>query len=85
MQLHALLRVVWSGNWAVITPHGLLESVWKLIPKFKNFQQQDAEEFLVYLLDRLHAELTGSNSPKALIESTSIITDLFQGKLASQV
>jgi ubiquitin C-terminal hydrolase len=37
------------------------------------------------LLDRLHAELTGSNSPKALIETSSIITDLFQGKLVSQV
>lgn len=58
MQLHQLLRVLWSGQLSVVTPFSLQASVWKYVPKFKNFQQQDAQEFLVYLLERLHEELT---------------------------
>lgn len=57
MQLHTLLRVLWSGKWAVATPYALLESVWKFVPKFRNRQQQDAQEFLCYLFDRLQFEL----------------------------
>jgi ubiquitin carboxyl-terminal hydrolase 3 len=68
----------------------MLEAVWKFVPKFKNYQQQDAEEFLVYLLDRLHYELTvnpinGPLSQQALMKAKSIITDIFQGKLLSEV
>lgn len=40
MQLHALLRVLWSGKWAVVTPFALLEAIWKFVPRFKNYQQQ---------------------------------------------
>jgi len=58
MQLHTLLRVLWSGKWAVATPYALLEAVWKFVPKFRNRQQQDAQEFfLCYLFDRLQTEL----------------------------
>lgn len=57
MQLHTLLRVLWSGKWAVATPYALLEAVWKFVPKFRNRQQQDAQEFLCYLFDRLQVEL----------------------------
>jgi ubiquitin C-terminal hydrolase len=86
-QLHQLLRVLWSGKLAVVTPYSLQASVWKFVPKFNNYQQQDAQEFLVYLLERLHEELTQiPNSPfKTLSAPSSIITDIFQGKLQSSV
>ena len=62
MEVHSLLRVLWSGKWAVVTPCALLESVWKFVPKFRNRQQQDAQEFLCYLFDRLQLELSHANS-----------------------
>lgn len=62
MEVHSLLRVLWSGKWAVVTPCALLESVWKFVPKFRNRQQQDAQEFLCYLFDRLQFELQQANS-----------------------
>lgn len=61
MEVHSLLRVLWSGKWAVVTPFALLESVWKFVPKFRNRQQQDAQEFLCYLFDRLQLELQHAN------------------------
>jgi len=90
VQLHALLRVLWSGGWSVVTPWNLLEALWRFGPTFKNYPQQDAEEFLIYLLDRLHYELTVNSqkdffSPQEKIETNSIITDIFQGKLQSQL
>lgn len=63
MQLHTLLRVLWSGKWAVATPYALLEAVWKFVPKFRNRQQQDAQEFLCYLFDRLQFELQSNEKP----------------------
>lgn len=62
MEVHSLLRVLWSGKWAVVTPCALLESVWKFVPKFRNRQQQDAQEFLCYLFDRLQFELQQANN-----------------------
>eukprot|EP01125_Pyxidicula_operculata_P019858 TRINITY_DN721_c5_g1_i2.p1 TRINITY_DN721_c5_g1~~TRINITY_DN721_c5_g1_i2.p1 ORF type:complete len:473 (+),score=28.39 TRINITY_DN721_c5_g1_i2:39-1457(+) len=56
-EIHNLCRVLWSGNWAVVTPLGFLHALWKCIPKYRNHQQQDVQEFLIFLLDRLHFEL----------------------------
>jgi hypothetical protein len=46
MQIHQLFRVLWSGQWAVVTPVALLEALWNFVPKFRNHEQQDAQEFL---------------------------------------
>eukprot|EP01113_Clastostelium_recurvatum_P030470 TRINITY_DN3705_c0_g1_i2.p1 TRINITY_DN3705_c0_g1~~TRINITY_DN3705_c0_g1_i2.p1 ORF type:complete len:752 (-),score=192.83 TRINITY_DN3705_c0_g1_i2:16-2271(-) len=77
MQMHALLRVLWSGKWSVVTPFALLQALWKFVPRFRNYQQQDAQEFLCCLLDRLHTELNASVVP--------FINDTFQGKLLNEV
>ena len=42
-ELHNLLRVVWSGKWAVVTPYALLDALWRFVPRFRNYQQQDAQ------------------------------------------
>ena len=44
--MHALMRVMWSGKWALVTPHAVLNAVWRLIPAFHGYTQHDAQEFL---------------------------------------
>ena len=45
-EVHRLMRVMWSGKWAVVTPHAVLNAVWRLVPSFRGYSQQDAQEFL---------------------------------------
>jgi len=45
-ELSALLRVMWSGKWAVVSAHQMLSAVWNKMPFFKGYTQHDAQEFL---------------------------------------
>uniref|UniRef100_A0A1X7UZS1 ubiquitinyl hydrolase 1 n=1 Tax=Amphimedon queenslandica TaxID=400682 RepID=A0A1X7UZS1_AMPQE len=49
-EIHGLMRVMWSGKWAVVTPHTVLSAIWTHIPSFRGYCQQDAQEFLWYCL-----------------------------------
>ncbi|KAG5267882.1 hypothetical protein AALO_G00227010 [Alosa alosa] len=59
-ELHTLFQVMWSGKWALVSPFAMLHSVWQLIPAFRGYAQQDAQEFLCELLDKVQRELETS-------------------------
>lgn len=69
--LDSLFRVMWSGKWSVVTPHAVLEAVWKLVPSFRGYKQQDAQELLCELQDRIiqvnHAFLSRGTYYKLLL------------------
>eukprot|EP00050_Salpingoeca_kvevrii_P001474 m.170911 g.170911 ORF g.170911 m.170911 type:complete len:704 (-) comp10381_c0_seq2:42-2153(-) len=56
-ELEDVFRVMWSGKWSVLTPHSLLSTVWRIVPSFRGFQQQDAQELLLRLQDQLATEI----------------------------
>ncbi|XP_056355751.1 ubiquitin carboxyl-terminal hydrolase 3 isoform X1 [Oenanthe melanoleuca] len=53
------LCALWQGNQTAFSPESLFYVVWKIMPNFRGYQQQDAHEFMRYLLDHLHLELQG--------------------------
>lgn len=93
-EIHGLMRVMWSGKWAVVTPHTVLTAIWHHIPTFRGYCQQDAQEFLCELLDRLHSELLQcpsevtiniSHPSRDIVAAREIIPSLFQGTLSSTI
>lgn len=92
VELHNILRVLWSGKWLVVTPFALLDALWRFVPRFRGYVQQDAQEFYTYLLDRLNVELseamTRPNRPGVSASSPpnrSIVRDIFEGQFVSEV
>ncbi|CAH6873530.1 Usp3 [Phodopus roborovskii] len=53
------LCALWQGSQTAFSPESLFYVVWKIMPNFRGYQQQDAHEFMRYLLDHLHLELQG--------------------------
>ncbi|XP_061450917.1 ubiquitin carboxyl-terminal hydrolase 3 isoform X4 [Rhineura floridana] len=56
------LCALWQGSQTAFSPEPLFYVVWKIMPNFRGYQQQDAHEFMRYLLDHLHLELQGGFS-----------------------
>uniref|UniRef100_A0A2C9KV61 ubiquitinyl hydrolase 1 n=1 Tax=Biomphalaria glabrata TaxID=6526 RepID=A0A2C9KV61_BIOGL len=81
-ELHGLLRVLWSGKWAQVSPHGFLHAIWKYIPAFKGHLQHDAQEFLCELLDKVSQEI--EQLPQCT-STENIVDQSFRGEIISQV
>jgi ubiquitin C-terminal hydrolase len=62
-------------------PDHIKETIGLQAPRFATYDQQDAQEFLNYLLDEIHKELKEKNGS----ESSTIIEELFFGKIQSTV
>ncbi|XP_066109222.1 ubiquitin carboxyl-terminal hydrolase 44 [Saccopteryx bilineata] len=94
-ELHTLFQVMWSGKWTLVSPFAMLHSVWRLIPAFRGYAQQDAQEFLCELLDKIQHELetTGTRLPaliptsqrKLIKQVLNVVNNIFHGQLLSQV
>lgn len=78
-------------------PNWLFTAIWKLVPQYRGHRQHDAHEFLRYMLDRLHNELQiyvnqsiipamrNSTSGVSDTPKESIVTNIFDGTLQSEV
>jgi len=53
----SLLAGLWEGSERSIAPYDLRKVMIKLEPQFGGFQQHDCQEFLNFVLDRLHEDL----------------------------
>lgn len=81
-ELRALFHVLWSGKWTVVSPNTLLQAMWSYIPAFRGYSQQDAQEFLSQLLDKVQTELDDLCYMK---NYRDVVADTFQGELVSEV
>lgn len=94
-ELHTLFRVMWSGRWSLVSPFAMLHSVWNLIPAFRGCDQQDAQEFLCELLDKVQQELDTEGSKRRIVipitkrklskQVLKVLNTIFHGQLLSQV
>lgn len=94
-----LMALKESEEKTAISPESLFQAVWKVVPRFRGYQQQDAHEFLRYMLDRLHTELLlllpnrfrpmdrmeDLLRSASLVKSQSMVTSVFGGTLQSEV
>ncbi|XP_041464022.1 ubiquitin carboxyl-terminal hydrolase 3-like [Lytechinus variegatus] len=88
-EIRKTLCALWQGDQTAISPDSLFSVMWKIFPRFRGYQQQDAHEFMRYLLDRLHTELQGSHWPTTPRKQTNghptIVSLIFGGLLLSEV
>lgn len=76
-----LFRIIQSGHWAAVTPYKLILAIWRLVPAFRSYKQQDAQEFFSFFLDRLEVELSEKKGPRM----KSFIRDTFESHVVSQI
>ncbi|XP_052399675.1 ubiquitin carboxyl-terminal hydrolase 3-like [Carassius gibelio] len=67
---------LWQGSQTAFSTDALFYVIWKIMPSFRGYQQQDAHEFLRYLLDHLLSKTNGTST---------IVTSVFGGVLQNEV
>ena len=98
-ELRKTLLLLWGGSKGAISPESLFAVIWKVVPRYRGYQQQDAHEFLRYMLDRLHSELLSilplvssrrvqvqqEKRPHISFGKSTIVTGIFGGILQNEV
>uniref|UniRef100_A0A673YTS6 Ubiquitin carboxyl-terminal hydrolase n=1 Tax=Salmo trutta TaxID=8032 RepID=A0A673YTS6_SALTR len=95
-ELRKTLCYLWQGGPTAFSPDSLFYVVWKIMPSFRGYQQQDAHEFMRYLLDHLHRELQGglngsNNNNHSSCRgcnrngTSTVVTSIFGGVLQNEV
>ncbi|KAI7888229.1 uncharacterized protein EV154DRAFT_448216 [Mucor mucedo] len=72
-----LLRAMWSESYTFVSPMTFREALVRFAPRFSGFDQQDSQEFLLFLLDGLHEDLNST----ALGSHSSLVDDMTFEKL----
>eukprot|EP01087_Luapelamoeba_hula_P004534 TRINITY_DN1447_c0_g2_i5.p1 TRINITY_DN1447_c0_g2~~TRINITY_DN1447_c0_g2_i5.p1 ORF type:complete len:925 (+),score=112.97 TRINITY_DN1447_c0_g2_i5:99-2873(+) len=61
-QFGQLMKQLWGGKYTIIVPRDFKNTLGRFAPQFLGYQQQDAQEFLAYVLDGIHEDLNQSYS-----------------------
>ncbi|PLW47368.1 hypothetical protein PCASD_02576 [Puccinia coronata f. sp. avenae] len=62
-----LVRVLWGAQYTFVSPITFKDAICRFAPQFRGSDQQDAQEFLGFLLDGLHEDLNlVTNKPSPL-------------------
>ncbi|NXN47499.1 UBP50 hydrolase, partial [Rhinoptilus africanus] len=92
-----LVSDIWLGGFDCVSPEVFHSALEKQYPAFRNQTQQDAQEFLICVLNELHEALkvraqlfesqhvTSANASRGSVSETSIITQLFEGQLSYEI
>ena len=56
----ALLRAMWSGGYDAVSPAPFKSTLGKWVPQFRGYEQQDSQELVAALLDKLHEDLNSA-------------------------
>jgi ubiquitin C-terminal hydrolase len=62
VQTSHAFRLLWSGKWSIFTPAQLVFAVWRCMPQFASYTQQDAQEFFNCFIESLHEEAKGGGA-----------------------
>uniref|UniRef100_A0A663LK41 ubiquitinyl hydrolase 1 n=1 Tax=Athene cunicularia TaxID=194338 RepID=A0A663LK41_ATHCN len=89
----SLISDMWRGEFDSVSPEVFYSVLGKQYPTFSKRTQEDAQEFLICVLDELHQALkkvraqlwSYSARMKHQINETSIITQLFEGQLSYEI
>lgn len=73
-----LIWNMWKGSSSTFSPANLHDVISKKAPEFSTYEQQDAQEFIYFLLNAIHNEL--QNNTK---DENTIIKRLFHGTIQS--
>ncbi|NXT86732.1 UBP50 hydrolase, partial [Anhinga rufa] len=93
-----LISDMWLGKFDCVSPAVFHSVLGKRYPTFSKRTQQDAQEFLISVLNELHEALkkvraqlcngrcvTDAESSRGSVSETSIITQLFEGQLSYDI
>ncbi|KAM6301561.1 ubiquitin carboxyl-terminal hydrolase 50 [Podargus strigoides] len=86
-----LVSDMWLGEFDCVSPKGFHSVLGKRYPTFSTRTQQDAQEFLICVLNELHGALKKpskrcvTNASRGSVSETSIITELFEGQISSNI
>lgn len=74
-QLGTLLRSIWSGKYNADISSEFKSVVGKYNPQYKGSDQHDAQEFLLWLLDRVHEDLNSPTKKNKFSQQDGFLTD----------
>ncbi|NWX22908.1 UBP50 hydrolase, partial [Aegotheles bennettii] len=91
-----LMSNMWLGEFDCVSPEDFYSVLGKRYPTFSKRTQQDAQEFLICVLNELHETLktvrvqlkrcvTDAKASRGSVSETSIITQLFEGQLGYDI
>ena len=81
-----LLHEIWSGVFSLVSPQGFKKVLAKFAGQFHGYQQHDAQEALMVILNLLHEDLTTYGLPEVKGRlPKSPVADLFGGTFRSVV